>query len=95
MNFLTRLKETQAQETLPSENSIVVSEAYAPSRPQSARRTATVLVVTLLGLLLGYLASLLADLRRSSAFWTWTATLNRVITAPAGERFAAASKGKA
>ena len=80
VNFLTRLKETQAQETLPSENAIVVSEAYAPSKPLSARRTLAVIGATLAGALLGYLASLVTDLRLSGTFRKWGSMLNTAIT---------------
>jgi polysaccharide biosynthesis transport protein len=82
INFLTRLKETQAQETLPGENAIVVSEAYAPSRPLSSRRMIIVAASTLAGLLLGYLASLFADLRQAGFIRYWLSAFRSTLTPP-------------
>ncbi len=82
VNFLTRLKETQAQETLPGENAIVVSEAFAPSKPTSSRRLLILLVTTVLGTLLGYLTSLIRDLRTAGAFARWKSTIGTALTAP-------------
>ncbi len=85
VNFLTRLKETQAQETLPGDSAIVVSEAFAPSKPTSSRRTVTIAATTLLGALLGYLASLITDLRASGIVKRWKANIGTAIAEPARE----------
>ena len=59
VNFLTRLKETTAEESLPSERAIFVSEAYAPTRSTRPKAMLYLAGATIAGLMLGCLLALL------------------------------------
>ena len=64
VNFLTRLKETTAQESLPTETANFVSEAFAPSKPFSPKRWTVLAISSLIGLALGYLLATLFELAK-------------------------------
>ena len=60
-NFLTRLKETQAQDTLQTADARVISSALAPPKPSEPKKQIVVGLATAFGLSFGILLALLKD----------------------------------
>jgi len=87
VNFLTRLKETSAQESLPSQRATFVSEADVPSRSARPKSLETLAVSGLIGLLFGCLVALVFGRNnRSTAIGSWAGTSDRttsVVASPA------------